>query len=189
MVYRNHMRNKSRPICNHDQNGVTFDPSISVQLTATSRIGIRNACAMYNNSTSNAHRSTCIISNKIWAVRRVNNLKPHWVSRTPRTANSQTRKWKPCIKIVRKKLRVATASSSRWAREPMTIPDWGKIAFYRIDSINYPSKWQNLTMFRPCLRHFSFEFDKITKFCGSIGISEQDVLSARTLNALHGEMV
>lgn len=116
------MRNRSLPICNHDQNGVTFDPSISVQLTETSRIGIRRAWAMYKISTSNAHRSTCIISNSVRAVRLVNNLKPHWVSRTPRTANSQTRKWNPCIRIVRKKLRVATASSWRWAREPITIP-------------------------------------------------------------------
>lgn len=64
------------------------------------------------------HLSTCKLLNKIRADRRVKSLKPHCVSRTPRTANSHTKKWKPYIKSVLKNVLVATDSSSKWALDP-----------------------------------------------------------------------
>ena len=46
-------------------------------------------------------RSTCWLQNSSRAAGRENNLKPHWVSRTPRTHRNQTRKWNPNINSVR----------------------------------------------------------------------------------------
>lgn len=141
MVYLNQISPRSFPIWIQLQTGVTFDPSISVQFTQISVIGMFNFCAMYNISTSNAlntflkiqydlsqlstlyHLSTCKLSKQIWAARRVSNLNPHWVSFIPLTANNHTKKWKPYIKMVRKKLLLAMATSSRWAREPTLIPN------------------------------------------------------------------
>ena len=49
------------------------------------------------------HLSTCKFLNNSSAAPRVNNLKPHWVSLMPLTQKNQTTKWKPIMRMVRKK--------------------------------------------------------------------------------------
>lgn len=46
------------------------------------------------------------------------------------------------------------------------------------------SRTDDDAIFSPLFFHFSFEFDEIAKFCGSIGIGEQEIFAARALNAL-----
>lgn len=46
-------------------------------------------------------RSTCSEEKVRSAASRVKSLKPHCVSRMPRTQRNQTRKWKPCIRKLR----------------------------------------------------------------------------------------
>lgn len=65
------------------------------------------------------HRSTCMISKILLAADRDSSLNPHCVSLMDFTANVHTSMWKPCIRIVLNKLRVAVDSFSRCARDPM----------------------------------------------------------------------
>ena len=74
----------------------------------------------------------------------VNNLKPHCVSLISLTTNNQTRKWKPYIRTVRKKDRVATDSSSKCARDPqetarasLSLVSAGKKKMLNINSKKY----------------------------------------------------
>lgn len=69
------------------------------------------------------HLKTWRFEKVLMAAYLVRSLKPHWVSRIPLTHKNQTRKWKPCIKIVLKSVRFATASGSfsKLLLEPQTI--------------------------------------------------------------------
>eukprot|EP01137_Pigoraptor_chileana_P023066 Opistho-2@88771 len=113
------MRTRSFAICTELDSGDSFEPGISCQLTETSPIGIPWRRARKRSSMSKHHRSTCIAGKRRRAARRSNSLKPHCVSRMPRT-HSCTSTWKPYMRIFRSTVRCATASSCRWARDPIT---------------------------------------------------------------------
>lgn len=117
ILYLSQINGRSLPICNQLQKGASFDPSISIQFTPTSAIGIFKDSAMYNISTSNAHLSMCKALKMIRADSLVKSLKPHWVSLTFLTQKNQTKKWKPCIRIRRNKVRF-TSVSCKCALDP-----------------------------------------------------------------------
>ena len=73
-------------------------------------------------STSNAHRSRWRLQKSVAAACRVKSLNPHCVSRIFALQSSETKKWKPNMRIVRRSERCATDVSCMCARLPTATP-------------------------------------------------------------------
>lgn len=83
------------------------------------------------------HLSTCISPKILRAADLVSSLNPHWVSFMVFTANIHTSKWKPCIKIVLKRLLVAIESCSKCARDPIASASFFQsfcVIFFKLSS-------------------------------------------------------